>query len=376
MGIVLHRKGLPALISTCFYPLLGTRIYGPAGKAIDIVTLVATFFGMCTTIGLGTMQLTAGLHVNWGVSISNQTHFVVLAVVTAGYLASATLPIERGIRVGSNASMIVTLGLMAYLLMLGPTRYILNNFLNATGIYLSEFPRMSLWTDPVANTGWLGSWTIFYWAWWIAWAPFVGIFLARISKGRSVRQFVLAALIAPTLFDMVFLAVFGSTAVSQQMDPSTGGALFAAVKDNVAGAVYVMFERYPLSGLIGVALLFVVYTFFVVSADSCTIVLGMLSSGGNENPRTSLKILWGVFMAVAAGVLLAMNGLESLQTASIVAAFFFAIVMCALCYSIVKMLGTESVLESAGEPSAGPLGESRAADGSHSLPARSAREGP
>ncbi len=368
MGIVIHKNGLPALISTCFYPILGDRIYGPVGKAIDIVTLVATFFGMCTTVGLGTLQLTAGLHFNWGVSISNQTHFIVLAVVTAGYLASATLPIEKGIRRGSNASMIVTLGLMAYLLVVGPTQYILGNFFNATGIYLNEFPRMSLWLDPVANTGWLGNWTIFYWAWWIAWAPFVGIFIARISKGRSVRQFVLAALIAPTIFDMIFLAIFGSTAVSQQMDASTGGALFSAVKDNVAGAVYVMFERYPLSGLIGVALLFVVYTFFVVSADSCTIVLGMLSSGGDENPRTSLKILWGVFMAAAAGVLLAMNGLESLQTASIVAAFFFTIVMCVLCYSIVKMLRTESAFRLAEEPVGLPPDEPSNADSVDGLP--------
>jgi len=351
MGIVIHRKGLPALISTCFYPLLGDRIYGPIGKAIDIVTLVATFFGMCTTVGLGTMQLTAGLHFTWGVSISNQTNFIVLAVVAVGYLASATLPIEKGIRVGSNASMIVTIALMAYLVVVGPTQYILNNFFNATGIYLNEFPRMSLWLDPVANTGWLGHWTIFYWAWWIAWAPFVGIFIARISKGRSVRQFVLAALIAPTVFDMIFLGIFGSTAVSQQMDASIGGALFKAVKEDVASAVYVMFERYPLSGLIGVALLFVVYTFFVVSADSATIVLGMLSSGGDENPRTSLKILWGVFIAVAAGVLLAMNGLEPLQTASIVAAFFFLIVMCFLCYSTVRMVRAD-LAEELGQPPA------------------------
>lgn len=339
MGIIIHKKGLPALISSCFYPILGDRIYGPIGKAIDIITLVATFFGMCTTIGLGTMQLTSGLHWNWSsIPIDNTTNFIVLAVVTAGYLASATLPIEKGIRRGSNASMIVTLGLMAYLVIVGPTVYIFNNFFNATGIYIQNFPTMSLWLDPVAKTGWLGGWTIFYWAWWIAWAPFVGIFIAKISKGRSVREFVLAALIAPTVFDMIFFAIFGSSALSQQLDKSTGGALYKAIQSDLSSAIFVMFERYPLSGLVGIVLLFVVYTFFVVSADSCTIVLGMLSSGGNEEPKTALKLLWGVAMAVAAGVLLAMSGLAALQTASIVGAFAFTIIMIFVAYSTVRMV--------------------------------------
>lgn len=339
MGIIIHKKGLPALISSCFYPILGDRIYGPIGKAIDIITLVATFFGMCTTIGLGTMQLTSGLHWNWSsIPIDNTTSFIVLAVVTAGYLASATLPIEKGIRRGSNASMIVTLGLMAYLVIVGPTVYIFNNFFNGTGIYLQNFPTMSLWLDPVAKTGWLGGWTIFYWAWWIAWAPFVGIFIAKISKGRSVRQFVLAALIAPSLFNMIFFAIFGSAAISQQLDKSTGGALYKAIQSDLSSAIFVMFERYPLSGLIGIVLLFVVYTFFVVSADSCTIVLGMLSSGGNDEPKTALRLVWGLAMAVAAGVLLAMSGLAALQTASIVAAFAFTIIMIFLAYATVRMV--------------------------------------
>jgi len=339
MGIIIHKKGLPALISSCFYPVLGDRIYGPIGKAIDIITLVATFFGMCTTIGLGTMQLASGLHWNWdSIPINNTTYFIVLAVVTAGYLASATLPIEKGIKTGSNASMIATLGLMAFLVIVGPTTFIFNNFFNATGIYLQNFPTMSLWLDPVAKTGWLGSWTIFYWAWWIAWAPFVGIFIAKISKGRSVREFVLAALIAPTLFSMVFFSIFGSSAIAQHLDKATGGVLYAAIQADVSSAIFVMFEKYPLSGVVGIVLLFVVYTFFVVSADSCTIVLGMLSSGGNEDPKTAIKLLWGVAMAVSAGVLLAMSGLAALQTASIVAALAFTVIMLFLAYSTVRMV--------------------------------------
>ncbi|EKD33618.1 MAG: hypothetical protein ACD_75C02641G0002 [uncultured bacterium] len=346
MGIIIHKKRLPTLISSCFYSILGDRIYGPVGKFIDIFTLVATFFGMCTSIGLGTMQLTAGLHWNWSlIPIDNTTNSIVLVIVTAGYLASATLPIEKGIRIGSNASMIATLCIMVYLTIVGPTIFIFNNFFNAIGIYLQNFPTMSLWLDPVAKTGWLKSWTIFYWAWWIAWAPFVGIFIAKISRGRSVREFVLAALLAPTIFSMIFFSIFGSSAISQQLDKATGGALYKAIQADVSSAIFVMFERYPLSGVVGIVLLFVIYTFFVVSADSCTIVLGMLSSGGNEEPKTTLKILWGVAMAVAAGVLLAMNGLAALQTASIVAALVFTVIMLFLAYATLRMVRADYVDE-------------------------------
>jgi glycine betaine transporter len=166
----------------------------------------------------------------------------------------------------------------------------------------------------------------------------VGIFIAKISKGRSVREFVLAALLAPTLFSMVFFSIFGSSAIAQQLDKATGGALYAAVQADVSSAIFVMFEKYPLSGVVGIVLLFIVYTFFVVSADSCTIVLGMLSSGGTDEPKTALKLLWGVAMAVSAGVLLAMSGLAALQTASIVAALAFTVIMLFLTYATVRMV--------------------------------------
>lgn len=338
MGVIMFKKGLPALISTCFYPVLGDKIYGPIGKTIDIITLVATFFGMCTTIGLGTMQLASGLSFNYGFPIGNKLYAILLVIVAACYLASACLPIDKGIKIGSDVSMIGCLAIMLFLFVMGPTKYILDNLFNAAGIYIQNLPQMSLWLDPVAKTGWLGSWTIFYWAWWIAWAPFVGMFIAKISKGRTIKEFVLAALIAPTIFDMIFLDIFGSAAVNMELTASTKGLLWEAIQKDVSSAVYVLFSQYPGIGIIAPLLLFVCFTFFVVSADSCTIVLGMLSSGGNSEPKTSIKVLWGIAMAVSAGVLLAMGGLQALQTASIVGAFPFTIVMFFLCYSTVKML--------------------------------------
>jgi len=350
MGIIMFKKGLPALLSSCFYPILGDKIYGPIGKLIDIVTLIATFFGMCTTIGLGTMQLASGVHYNYGVPLSNSLNVILLIIVTCGYLASATLPIDKGIKIGSDASMIAVLGLLLYLFIAGPTKYILDNFVNATGIYLGNLVEMSLWMDPVAQTGWLGGWTIFYWAWWIAWAPFVGMFIAKISKGRTIKEFVLAALVAPTIFDMIFIDIFGSTAVAMELNPATKGLLSTAIGEDLSSSIYVMFSQFPGIGLVAPILLFVCFTFFVVSADSCTIVLGMLSSGGSDEPKIPLKILWGAAMAFSAGILMNMGGLGALQTASIVGALPFTIIMFFVCYTMIRMLKDDYADEVAGLP--------------------------
>ncbi|HEX3031482.1 MAG TPA: BCCT family transporter [Bacillota bacterium] len=341
MGVILFRKRMPALISSCFYPILGDKIYGPIGKLIDIVTLVASLFGMATTIGLGTMQLSAGLTYNYGIKESTTLNIVLLAVVVVCYLASACLPIDKGIKTGSNLSMIACIGLLLFVFLLGPTRFILNNFFNSTGIYIQNFFTMSLWLDPIKQSSWLGSWTIFYWAWWVAWAPFVGMFIAKISKGRTIREFVFGALIAPTVLDMVFFGVFGSSALKMELTQATKGILFAAINKNVASSIYVLLQQFPLTSVTAVVTLFVIFTFFVVSADSCTIVLAMLSSGGDESPKTSLKVFWGIIMGASAGVLMIMGGLEALQMASIVAALPFIIIMFFICYTLLKVLKEE-----------------------------------
>ncbi|MDA8235539.1 MAG: BCCT family transporter [Clostridia bacterium] len=338
MGVIVFRKKMPVLISSCFYPILGDKINGPIGKLIDIITLVATLFGMATTIGLGTMQLSAGIVYNYGFTEGNTINLTILAIVVVVYLASASLPIEKGIKFGSNASMIACFGLLVFVFTLGPTTFILQNFFNSTGIYVQNFFTMSLWMDPIQQSDWLRSWTVFYWAWWIAWAPFVGMFIARISKGRTIREFVLGALIAPTLLDMIFFGIFGSTALKMELTQGTKGILEAAINENVASSIYVLLQQFPLASFTGIITLFVIFTFFVVSADSCTIVLGMLSSGGDEKPKTSLKIFWGIVMGASAGVLMIMGGLNALQMASIVAAFPFLLIMLVICYSLMKVL--------------------------------------
>lgn len=338
MGLVIYRKGLPSLVSSCFYPVLGEKIYGPIGKMIDIITLCITFFGVSTTVGLGTLELGAGLSFNYGIPMSNKTYIIILAIVTVSFLASACLPINKGIKTGSNISMLACIGLLVFLFFLGPTRYILDNLVNGVGIYIQNFITMSTWTDPVEHTGWLDSWTVFYWAWWISWAPFVGMFIAKISKGRTIKEFVIAALIAPTVFDIIFFDIIGSTALHFELNTATKGIIESAVHSDAAQGIFVLFDQFPLVQVTIPILLMVIFTFFVVSTDSATIVLGMFSSGGDNSPRTSLKLMWGIALSLSAAVLIIMGGLEAVQIIAIVAVFPFIFVMFGLCYSTIKMV--------------------------------------
>lgn len=341
LGLVIFKKGMPALVSSCFYPLLGNKIYGPIGKFIDVFTLCITFFGTCVSLGMGVMQLGAGISFNYGIEITNIVIIAILVIVTVTYLASACLPIDKGIKVGSNISMVACIGLLVFVFVLGPTRYILDNMVNSVGIYIQNFVTMSLWTDPVANTGWLDSWTVFYWAWWISWAPFVAMFIAKISKGRTIKEFVIASVIAPTIFDIIFFSILGSTAINIEMNPATKGIIENAINAEVGNGIFVLLSQFPLATIITPIILFVVFTFFVVSADSATIVLGMLSSGGDDSPRTSLKILWGVAMAVCSAILIFMGGLDAIQTIAIIAVFPFIFIMFFLFYNTIKMVKEE-----------------------------------
>lgn len=341
MGLIIYRKNMPALVSSCFYPILGDRIYGPIGKAIDISVLVATIFGTATSVGLGTLQFNSGL--KWYFNIPNNTamNLICLTVCVIVYLCSACLPIERGIQVGSNASLIACIGLLIYVFILGPTSFILNNFVNALGIYVQNFLTMSLFTDPVEQSGWIGSWTVFYWAWWIAWAPAVGMFIAKISKGRTIREFFLGAMLAPCLIDMVYFCIYGSTGLHFELMDKTKNLIWAAVQKDVPTGLYVLLGQFPGGALVGLVNLFVIFTFFVISADAITIVLGMLSSGGNPEPKTSLKIFWGVLMGAVTGILMLMGGLNAMQTLSIIAVFPVMFIMLGMCYVIGKFVKEE-----------------------------------
>ncbi|MGM0688493.1 MAG: glycine betaine uptake BCCT transporter [Bacillota bacterium] len=335
------RKGMPALISSVFQPILGNRIHGPIGQAIDILAVFATVFGLGTSLGLGTMQINTGLSHLYGIPDNNLVNILIIIVITTVFTLAAVMGIEKGIKFIANNTVRLALLIMVFLLMFGPTREIFNLLTNTIGDYLQNLIYMSLWTDPVIEGGWISGWTVFYWAWWIAWGPFVGQFIARISRGRTIREFIIGALLAPTAFSFIWLAIFGGSALN--LDIHAGAAIGAAVTENVASALFVTLGNFPISSITSFLAIILIAAFFITSADSGTFVVAMLTSGGDQEPARKLKAAWGILLGGVAAVLLVAGGLGALQTASIASAFPFMLVMLLMCYSLLKGFSEDKV---------------------------------
>ncbi len=334
------RKQTPGLISETCRPVLGGKSDGAMGNVIDIIAVIATVFGVATSLGFGAIQISGGLSYLFGVTNSIATQFVLIIFVTGLYMLSAQTGLQRGIKYLSNLNMVLALGLMGFLLLLGPTRFIMEVFSTSWGKYLQNLPRMSLNLAPFEESTWIQDWTLFYWAWWIAWAPFVGTFIARISKGRTVREFVLGVLLVPTLFCAFWFSIFGGTAISLDMFDHVG---IQQVIENQGKevALFTVLEQYPLGGLMSLVAIFLIATFFITSADSATFVLGTLTTRGNLNPPNAIKFTWGTIQSVAASILLWSGGLKGLQTGSILAAFPFALIMVVMVWSLFKSFREE-----------------------------------
>ncbi len=344
------RKGLPALVSSTFYPVLGQKgINGPIGRAIDVLAVFATIFGVATSLGLGAMQINGGFSHLYGIPNTTSVTVIIIAIVTVLFTISAVTGIDKGIQILSNINMSLAAILILFLLIAGPTVWLLNFFTDTIGSYFQNIIWMSFYTDPMGayerNAGydWIGAWTVFYWAWWVAWGPFVGGFIARISKGRTVREFVLGVLIAPTLISFLWFAVFGGCAI--HIDLFGAGGIGEAVSENITSAMFVTLQQFPMGGFFAFLATLMISTFFITSADSATFVVGMLTSGGNLEPDASLKVFWGVLEGAIAAVLLMAGGLGALQTASIAAAFPFMIIMIFMMFSIYKAFKGEFSLE-------------------------------
>jgi choline/carnitine/betaine transport len=330
------RKKQPALISSIFQPVLGDKVNGPIGQGIDILAVFATIFGLGTSLGLGTMQINTGLNMIFGIPNNTLVNVVIIVVITGIFTLAAVMGIEKGIQFIANNTVRLAILLMLFLLVFGPTRFIFNILTNTVGEYLQNIIGMSLWTDPVNEGGFVAGWTVFYWAWWIAWGPFVGQFIARISKGRTIREFIMGALVAPTAFSFLWLAIFGGTALS--LDIFSGANISGAVSENMSSALFVTLANFPASMVISTLAIILIAAFFITSADSGTFVMAMLTTGGDLEPSGSVKAIWGVLLGGVAAVLLVTGGLEGLQTASIAAAFPFMLVMLVMCYSLMKAL--------------------------------------
>jgi len=333
------RRGMPPLISSAFYPLVGDRIYGVVGKAIDILAVFATVFGVATSLGLGALQITGGVATVVPIPQGTTTTLIVIAAVTVLYMISSATGLDKGVQILSRTNVVVALLLLGFMLVAGPTAYILDIFATTLGDYLSGLVTMSLSTNPFEGYEWTKSWTLFYWAWWISWSPFVGLFVASISRGRTIREFVLGALIVPALLTFLWFAVFGGAGFALELRDGIDFAASAA--ENVSGALFELLGYYPLSGVLTVIAVLLLTVFFVTSADSATFVLAMMSSDGNLNPPLAKKIAWGVIQSTAAAVLLLSGGLEALQRMAIVAALPFTLVMVLMVRGLLKAMRYE-----------------------------------
>jgi len=340
IGYFAYRKGTGNLVSGAFGPLLGRRATEGPGKAIDVVAIFATLFGSATSLGLGALQITGGLDDVIGTGNSKWVTVVVIAVLTTCFVLSAVTGIEKGVQYLSNANAVAALVLVFFLFVVGPTVFILSTFTESLGGYLTHLPTMAGRTGAFGGSEFLNTWTIFYWAWWISWTPFVGMFIARISKGRSIRQFVVYVILVPSVVSFVWFSILAGAAFDVQLGGVRDlGKVLA--DEGTESALFTTLREYPLSSVTVVLAVFLVAIFFITGADSASIVMGMLSQHGKEHPMRWLIIFWGVAQGAVAAVLLFTGGLGALQTLVIIVAGPFMLVIVAMCFSLMKSLRAE-----------------------------------
>jgi len=331
-------RGLPLSIRSAFYPILRDRIHGPIGDLIDILAVVATLFGVATSLGFGVSQVNAGLsHVFTGIPLEIWVQVILIALITAMATASVVIGLDGGIRRLSELNMWLGLILILFVLFLGPTLFVLDGLVQNIGAYIQALPRLSTWTETYQGSTWQNDWTIFYWAWWIAWSPFVGMFIARISRGRTIREFLLGVMFVPTTLTFIWLTVFGNSAIYEELF-GTGGILDTLNESGSEMALFALLEHYPLAIVTSLLSVIVVVTFFVTSSDSGSLVIDIITAGGHTNPPVKQRIFWAVMEGLVAAVLLLGGGLGALQTAAITTGLPFTIVLLFLCYSLYKGL--------------------------------------
>lgn len=341
IAYVRFRHNSHGLISETFRPLMGDRVDRGWGKAIDILAVLSTIFGVATTLGMGALQINSGLTRLFEVSYGITPQMMIIAGLGSLLILSAMTPLNRGIRYLSNANIILAAGLLLFVLILGPTAFIFSELTQTIGEYLGNIVQMSLVTTPYSSEHWVQQWTIFYWAWGLSWAPFVGSFIARISRGRTIREFVLGVMVVPVLLSMLWFSTFGGSAIYFELFEHAGIA--AAVAQEVPAGLYVMLDQLPGGYYAAIAAVLLVSMFVVTSADAATFVLGMFTSKGVLNPTRFVRILWGVLQLLMAAVLLLSGGLLGLRTVSIVTAFPFMLLMVLMAYSLYRDLVLESL---------------------------------
>jgi len=339
LGFFAFNRGLPLSFRSVFYPLIGDRIKGWMGDVIDVLAVLATLFGLATSLGLGVLQVSAGLEHVFGLPDNIYLQVGIIVGITAVATVSVVLGIDKGVRVLSELNVRIAALFLVFVILVGPTIFIFDSFIQNFGGYLNSVATFSFWTESYSGTNWQSSWTIFYWAWWISWSPYVGMFIARISKGRTVKEFVLGVLIVPSIITFLWMSAFGGSAISLEM--SGIGNIGDAVNDNVATALFVFLEQFPLEMVTSLIAIVLILSFFVTSSDSGSLVIDGLTSGGKLDAPVGQRIFWAQTEGLVAAILLIGGGLTALQTASISTGLPFALILLVMCYSLHQGLKRE-----------------------------------
>ena len=321
-----YRHDLPLTLRSSLYPLIGDRIYGPIGALIDIFAVLGTVCGVATSLGLGVLQINSGLAYLFDVPVSSTVQILLVVVTTILATISVVLGLDVGIKRLSELNIFLAIALLLGVLLIGPTVYLLQAFVQNTGSYLSELVTKTFNLYTYNPTDWIGGWTIFYWGWWLSWAPFVGLFIARISRGRTIREFVLGAMLGPTLFTLFWMTVFGNSGIDLILNQGVT-SLGAAVQADSSVALFKFFENFPMSEVLSFIAVIMVMVFFVTSADSGALVVNMLCAYGEDDTPAIQRSIWTVFIGLIAIVLLLAGGLSSLQTAAIASALPFSVAL-------------------------------------------------
>ncbi|MCZ2723584.1 BCCT family transporter [Marinomonas sp. 15G1-11] len=346
-----YRKKLPLALRSSLYPFIGDRIYGPIGHAVDIFGVLGCVFGVATSLGLGVSQMSVGLERLIGVDSGITTQLLLIVIISIVSILSALSGVGKGIRIISQWNIVISIVVIAFFLFGGPTTWLLGVFADSLGDYLVNFVPMGLWfPEEEGPANWQNGWTVFYWGWWLAWAPFVGLFIARISRGRTLREFIIGVLLVPTVIIFVWLGIFGGTALYQEL-VATNGVGTAGIIDlvnawNLPAALFASSDGIFGDGVVGwlvsAMMVFLLMSWFVTSSDSGTLVLTTILSLGNEEPPKTFRIFWGVIIGFVAAALLVAGGLSALQTANIAAALPLSFIIIIMTLGVLKSLFEET----------------------------------
>ena len=363
VGLVLayfsFRHGLPLSIRSALYPLIGERIHGPLGHAVDVFAILGTLFGIATTLGLSVTQINAGLHYLWpAIPVSTTVQVIAIALITGLAIFSVVAGMDKGVKRLSIINMVLAIALMAFVFLVGPSILILETFLQNTGSYLNHIVERTFNLQAYTRGDWIGNWTLFIFGWTIAWAPFVGLFIARISRGRTIREFVFGVMLVPSLFTFLWFSIFGDTALHLIMREGYT-ALIGEVQSNTAIALFKLYERLPLTEVVSFITVVLIITFFVTSSDSGSLVIDSLAAGGRTDTPVWQRVFWASTEGVIAAVLLLAGGLKALQTMTIATALPFAVIMLLSAWGLWRALVIEGHRESSlhrrhGEGAPGP----------------------